>query len=470
VSFVTYSQHLTLAQKICTAMSSPFIQYLIGVLINLLYLVILITNQISYQNIQVPENTYSENLWKGTDVLTYVQPARNFVNYRVFGDKTLPDYHRTIGYPLFLSILMMVLGDHWLIFTLFVQAIIFALMYPLLSMISHILFNTSNRHIIFVFLFFIFSGTYIVMVPMILTDTFFTVFFTLGLWLGFESIIKRSYMYLLLHVILMGYAAQVRPLLSLYPVINCLILEAVALKYGLARCPRTYQTIIASFILLLIICNLPSIRNYMNYHFPKPTDVSAAGLLDCLGQEVLIVVGKEDKYKEIQNFLQEVKDPNVRTNLQEKLAIKIYKDYPLTTLKRMMHNAIGVLGRAHWPLVAHFWGYSFLDNFSPYHMNIKRSISVYLIEIFFNIVYLFILLLFLGSLVRISGQNIVFSLTIVLFIAYFLVPAFIVGSAGGRYRLPVEGLIVIMALYEFDHHFGGFDHRIGHFRPLTIMG
>jgi hypothetical protein len=443
---------MTLAQKMHTAIRSPGIQYLIGVLINLVYIIILISDQTSYQNIQVPENNYSENLWKGTDVLTYVRPAQNFVDHRIFGSGTIPDYRRSIGYPLFLSTLMMIFGRHWIIFTLFMQALIFAVMYPLLSRISNILFNTSGRTVIFAFLFFIFSGTYIVMVPMILTDTFFTLFFTLGLWLGLESIIKRNYIYLLLHIIFIGYAAQVRPSLSLYPIINYLILISIAMKYGLTRCTRIYQIVMTSFVSLLIICNLSSIRNYMNYNFFKPTDILAVGLLD-LGNYVLVEVGKSDGYEEIQKTLQGIKDPKAKMRLQEELAVKIFKDYPIITLKQIMHNAIGILGRAHWPEVAAFWGYSFLDNFSPEYMPQKKSTAVYHIEIFFNFIYLFVYFLCLGFFIRVfRSENIVFSLTIVLFITYLLIPTFIMRGGGSRYRLPVEGLIVIMASCEFEHH------------------
>jgi hypothetical protein len=455
VSFATRSQRLILAQKVCTAMSSPVMQYLIGVLINLLYLVILISNQTSYQNIQVPENNYSENLWKGTDVSTYVEPARNFVTYRVFGYKYIPDHRRTIGYQLFLSILMMLFGSHWLITTFLVQGVIFALMYPLLSKISNVLFHASHRSIILAFLFFIFSGTYIAMVPMILTDTFFTVFFTIGLWLGIESIIKRSYMYFLLHILFIGYAAQVRPLLSLYPIINCLILVAIAIKYNIGIHTRIRNIIVASFILLLIVCNLPSIRNYINHGFPRPTDVGANSLFDFLGKEVLVAVGKSEEYKEVQKSFQEINDLNTKAYLQEKFVLRICQAYPLTALKIMTHKAVGILGRAHWPLVAQFWGYSFIDNFSPEHAHLKKSTIVSIIEIFFNIVYLCIYLLFFSSLIQIFRlENIVLPLAIVLFISYFLIPTFTIGTAGSRYRLPVEGLIVIMASYELDRRIG----------------
>jgi hypothetical protein len=173
-----------------------------------------------------------------------------------------------------------------------------------------------------------------------------------------------------------------------------------------------------------------------------------------LAKDVLIEINKGDEYEEKRKILQGVNDLNVRAHLQEKLALNIYKDYPLITLKQTTHNAIGILGRAHWSPVAHFWGYSFLNSSTPGHMSLKKSTAVYLIELFFNLVYLFVYILFLSYLVRFfRSGNIILPLTIVLFIAYFLIPGFIGRGAGSRYRLPVEGLIVIMASCEFEHYF-----------------
>jgi len=183
-------------------------------------------------------------------------------------------------------------------------------------------------------------------------------------------------------------------------------------------------------------------------------------MLNHLGRDVLREVGKNDEYEQIQKMLQGIDDMNVKADLQEKFAIKIYKDYPWITLKRMMRSGVGVLGRAPWPVMAHFWGYSFKDNFSSGHMPLKKSMVVYLIECFFNIIYLCIYLLFLGFLVRnFRSGNLMFVMATVLFIAYFLIPTFTAPSDGSRFRLPVEGLIVIMASCELEYYFQALSRR-----------
>ena len=60
-------------------------------------------------------------------------------------------------------------------------------------------------------------------------------------------------------------------------------------------------------------------------------------------------------------MLRGVNDINVKMHLQEKLAFRIYKDYPLITLKGLVRNAIGAFGT--WPLTigGALWGYNFKD-------------------------------------------------------------------------------------------------------------
>ena len=62
-----------------------FTQYLIGVALNLAFVLVLLSQTVTWRNLQLPEGAYRQNIWRGLDVMTYVNPARNFLDFGVFG-------------------------------------------------------------------------------------------------------------------------------------------------------------------------------------------------------------------------------------------------------------------------------------------------------------------------------------------------------------------------------------------------
>jgi hypothetical protein len=112
-----------------------------------------------------------------------------------------------------------------------------------------------------------------------------------------------------------------------------------------------------------------------------------------------------------------------------------------------------MMGRSHWTLAAQFWGYSHKDDITPGLALLKKSTVISFMEIFFNLVYLLVSFLFVCFLIRIlRSKNILFFLAIVLCIGNFLIPALIYRWGDGRTRLPVEGLIVIMAFCQLEYY------------------
>jgi hypothetical protein len=203
--------------------------------------------------------------------MSYVNPARNFLDFGVFGTGIQPDTYRTIGYPLFLSILMKVFRKNWLKAAFFAQAFVFALMYPFLSVMARLLGAPSKAVINLSFLFWVFSVTYIATVPVLLSDLFFTVFFTVGLTLGLLSVARQSYLFLAGQLLFLGYAAQVRPVLCIYPIVHLLVLCSAAKMYGSMSSRKTRTIITISVASLLLLCNLTTLRNYIHFRLPEPT-------------------------------------------------------------------------------------------------------------------------------------------------------------------------------------------------------
>ncbi len=430
---------------------SLIVQYLIGLALNLIFLIILLASNVSYRNLQIPEGEYSNNLWRGTDVMTYVEPARNFLDYRVFGDGHSPDYHRTIGYPLFLSVMMMLFGSRWLIAVLFVQAILFAFIYPAVSKIAVILFPNQKSIVRPVFIFSLLSGAYFATVPVILTDLFFAVLLVIGICFGLLSIINQSWKYLVLQVIFLGYAGQVRPTLIFYPIVNVFVLLSMAKRYGISGERRAKALIAVSSVLILLTCNLPSLRNYLNHGVFRPTDALESNLFNHFGKNVMTGRNDLDAYEAMRNEIEEAHDLKEILALRRKYALHIYRKYPGTTLKYYIHNAIPVMGHTHLLNVAHFWGYHWEDETLSEDITLKESNLVLAIVLIWYLINLAIYTLFLSFLIRLTGsRNFLFLFTLLIYVSYFVFPSYLTGG-GSRFRLTVEWLIVIFALHEIRY-------------------
>lgn len=430
---------------------SPVNQYFIGLAFNILFIIILLGSNTSYANLQLPEGRYSENLWKGTDVLTYVVPARNFLQYGIFGNGNSPDYHRTIGYPLFLAGSMKIFGKDALYFYFFFQAALFAFIYPALSRIAGILFKDSQSNIaVPAFLFFLVSGTYISMVPVILTDLFFAVIFTIGLCFGLEAIFKKSWKYLILHILFIGYAAQVRPLLSVYPIINFFILLLVAKEYLILKNRKIQLFLIVSTISLLWLCNAPSIRNYINHRLSDPSDVLSNNMLDYLAKDVLNYKGEQSTYLVMKKKVNNVTNISEIVKLKKKLAIEVFRKYPVTTIIQLGYNAGINLIEPHWMLATKYYGYHYMDIASIGHMPLKKSnfgLIIFTTFVFINIVLWILFSFSLVYFIR-SGKSMVL-IPIIILIFYFIIPTFMSGQ-GSRMRLPAEGLMVLCTFYYLE--------------------
>ena len=370
------------------SLSSPVVQYATSVAISLLYLAVLYTSDLSYNNIQLPEGTYANNIWIDGDVLTYVNPARNFLTYYTFGTADVPDYRRTIGYPLFLAVFMIVFGGHWLIATLVAQAFIFAFIFPALSEVARVLFGAGSRVVALSFLFLTLSGTYLVRIPIVSSDMFFAVLFTLGFCFGLKAIDRKSWTNLVMQIVLIGFAAQVRPLLGLYAVINLAILILLAFKkYGLIDAKLKTMILISS-VFLVFLGNLPSLRNYLNHGFFQPTNVLAVNMFDFLAKSALSRSDRSDYYNFLDERLRKISDIREAIEIKEQYALQVYKQYPVATAFQVGRNAVGIMLRGHWTVAANFWGYNFADDIGfNDRLILQKSALVFMAEVFFNIVY-----------------------------------------------------------------------------------
>ncbi len=267
---------------------SSYFQYFVGLFVNLLVVTILLSSDVTHNNLQLNEGKYANNIWKGTDSPSYVSLARNYLQYGVVGEVDIPSSDRTVGYPIYLALMMKLFGKNWLIVVFFFQAALFAFIYPTLTKIIKLFFGNNNKLITWTFLFLLLSGVYAIYVTVILTDTIFTVLLTIGIYLGMAAVVKKNWIYFLFHILFIGLAGQIRPLLFLYVIPNFFILISIAKKHNELNKKQVQLFIVSSSILVLVVCNLPTLRNYINYGVITPATVLQNNLFQTHATKILI--------------------------------------------------------------------------------------------------------------------------------------------------------------------------------------
>ncbi|MBF0553878.1 MAG: glycosyltransferase family 39 protein [Nitrospirae bacterium] len=428
------------------------VQYVFAALINVAYVVIMLSNGTTSFNLQMPEGKYSKNAMNGTDVMTYVQPARNFLVHGVFGTGTDADYHRTIGYPLFLSFFMKVFGNLWLYGVFFAQALLFAAVYPMLFIINREFLGGGDKVFYQAMLFLTVSGCFIVTTPVVLTDMFFSTIFTCGLCLGVMSIIRQRLIYLILHVLLMGYAAEVRPTLALYPLLNAAVLIIAARRAGIINTNKIRAWIAASTLALMVVCNGPAIRNYINHGFFESTDIVAINLYDCLMVEVLFLEDRIDIYHTANREIAQIAGAEGQIKRKKAVAFQVFWDYPATTMGKIVTHAETILLKLPWLDTAALAGVDLspgaYDKLSPKQTIIEGALGTVI-----TLCYTLIYCLFASFIIRIlRDRQLLFALAIAGIAVYFLFPPFIAGG-GFRMTLPIIGIIALCSFNELGRYF-----------------
>ncbi|MCG6551168.1 MAG: hypothetical protein L7F77_02475 [Candidatus Magnetominusculus sp. LBB02] len=428
------------------------VQYIVPAVINIIYIIVMLSNGTTAFNLQMPEGQFTKNAMNGTDVMTYVEPARNFLTYGVFGKGTVPDHVRTIGYPMFLSLIMAVFGGNWLYAVFFVQALLFAAIYPALFIINRDFLGGGDRGFYRASIFLTATGCFIVTAPVVLTDMFFAVVFTCGLCLGILSIVRQRLLYLIMYIILIGYAAEVRPTLGLYPVLNAAVLVIAARKAGVINTKKIRSWIAASTLILMVVCSGPAIRNYINHGLFEFTDIAAINLYDYLMVEVLFLEDKMDVYHKTNQEIARI--PNLEDQIKKKkeTALRVFLQYPATTVGKLVTHAEAIVLKLPWLDTAALAGVDLSPTaaakLTPRQRMIDKALAMLI-----TLCYVFIYSLFASYIIRqLREGRLLYGLTIIGVIVYFLLPPLIAGG-GFRMTLSVIGLIALCAFEELGRYF-----------------
>lgn len=428
-------------------LSKPKTQYFLGLVLNISFLIILYSFEDSFKNVQIPEGIYQHNIFECSDVISYVEPAINFIEYSVFGNNKTPDHFRTIGYPAIISFFYYTFGKNYLLALLIFQSIIFAFIYPIITATIKILLPDSNkRQIKMVFVFLCISGAYFTRVALVLTDTLFTLLFVAGFYFGFKTYTTKKYNYLILYLVFIALAALIRPTLTFFPLLNLSIGYWVVKKYSYSIKESMIKSFFISIAILCLI-NISTIRNYLNYSFFSPSSVVGLNAFEYLSKKILIMEGKTYEYNLYREELNTIDDISAKTNMRKKIMYNTIKQYPISTIKVLAINSINLFFSNNLlSNVSNYFGYEWkIYKNSCY--SFKKSQILYYGTYLFMLLYAILWCLFFMKLAALWKQK-DYETILIVFILFimFMVPAILTGDGGGRFRLPFEHILFIFGL------------------------
>jgi hypothetical protein len=414
----------------------------VGFAINILYISLLYLHPVAKNNLYPPMGEYAQNVWQRSDVRGYIRPAQTFLEKGVFEKNNVPDYHRTIGYPFFLATVMWLAGEQWVHVVWFLQALLFAFLYPVMFYVAKIVFPGLSKFNHHFFWLYILVGAGVVYSPIFLTDQMANLTLWGALALGLAALVNpRPSLFWLLHLLLLAYAAQVRPTLMFFPLAFWFL--AVHLqKSGRAVLPGICGIILIVAI-QLIACNGPSIRNYIHHGLWTPSDVMSNNLADYLAKNVLNLHGDLDRYEAARAKWRGLPlEESIKA--KKDFAFEIYGEYPFSTVAMLGVNGMINTLETHWVMTLNMFR-------NTLHSDLRRWFAIpndlrafHILWVIVQSILMYFVLLW--ALSKLSDRK----WWLLGFVAVWLIP-FVFSATdaqGPRFRLAMEGLFLMMA---FDY-------------------
>ena len=418
---------------------SGFRFYVLGLALNLAYLAVLLSFDVSRRNLQPLATPEIQTVWRFSDAGTYVRAARAFLQTGVFaGSDGLPDAHRTVGYPAFLAVVMTLGGDRWVAWLWVLQAVIFAGIYPALAIVVREWFGATERQIRRLLLAYALVGAGWAYTPIPLTDQLFAVCLWSALALGTLAVRRGGAGFWISHFVLLGAAASVRPVLALFP------LAFVALMCAL-RGARPWRRLVWVVAVQTVLCQAPAIRNYVHHGVWIPSDVAVNNLSDYWARDVLAWIGQPGLQPAAEAGWKEL-PLNERLSAQTAFARTALAAHPVVAAGALAVNfGLNTL-ETHWIQPMHFFR-------SSLHCDLKRWCALTPgLKLFHSVwaaVNAVLVLMALAGIWRLARAQ---QWAWLVFMGVFALP-YVYGATdaqGARFRLYLEALILMLALPAFS--------------------
>jgi hypothetical protein len=352
-----------------------------------------------------------------------------------------PDFHRTVGYPAFLALAMVVGGEAWVERTWILQAVLFAFIYPALAYLARKWFGATDRQTDLLLLVYALVGAGWAYTPILLTDQMFTVCLWSSLALGTMAVTHGRLLPWLGHFALLGAAASIRPVLGLFPLGFSALIVATASGSAVRRTkPALCRMVAIVFALQALLCQAPAIRNYIHHGVWIPSDVMVNNLSDYLAKDALAFAGDSETYAKAEAGW---KEAPLRERLAEQAAFakSVLAAHPFATLTVAGVNFGMNTLETHWIQAMHYFRPSL-------HCDLKRWCALTPALKTFHALWALIeaglVLAACCGLWRMARQR---RWAFLLFILALVLP-YLYGSTvaqGARFRLYLEGLILMLA-------------------------
>ena len=421
-------------------------QYIVSLCLGCLVLGLLYSTPEGRLSLTLSDEQSIDHPWNGSDTMSYVGPARYFLETFTFEKNGQPDMHRTIGYPFFLSILMLLFGKYWVAATYLLQLAVSMSLFPAVTYMMDSFFpSIRNRYHLIVFALLI-LGVTLAYVGLLLTDQFFTSLLYVGLAIGFYAIRNASWKAAFLHILVIGYAAQVRPTLGLFFISECFLFLYIAKLWLPELSKNVVGLVIVMVTAIAIVGNGPAIRNYYNHGLFTPTDILADNLARYLAGPVMIAEGLSNEYNSELLELKQLEGMEMIV-IQKEFAFAVYRQFPFSTVSRMVYHAFWNCFEPHWEYILNVYHKGFYLN--SFYDNQGKLEKMIFLNIPFIIFYSSLYSYFFYSILRRKGTG-----KILLFVGVvtFLLPFFasFINGQGARMRLFAEPMIMLLSCGFFQ--------------------
>jgi hypothetical protein len=407
-----------------------------GVSVHLLYLALLLH--------LMPLDQWN---WAHCDTSSYQGPAQAFLQTGVFARLGVPDFTRTIGYPLFLAGAMDVAGRmsmDWRKVVYVLQAILFAFSYPAIYFLGRIVFGLTRRAAIGCVAFTLISGAFISYVPIILSDALFATALLVGTVCGFQALRQRSLAWGLAHIATVTYAMNVRPILGLYPFAVAAVHGAYIWSQGWSLDRSRRLLVVALGLGTLIGVQAPALRNWVHHGAFTPSENVSINLYDCLARDVLASKRQLQCYEPVHAQLTGWADHGLlkeRIRLRTREALTVFRQYPVETAAFAVYYATMNTMEMHWNntlfyLLRQTWHRDYADG------SVQERPEPFILGLAFVVVYGY---LYLAGAVYVVGRR-KHPWVMVAGVLFAAPAAFCaITYQGARLRLWIEPFIVLAA-------------------------